>query len=82
LLRLGQVYKQINAPFGRLGLNTLKISTHALESHSTNDTAYTDLEDQLESWIEERDALANQMRKMLEGVEFSDEPIDEARAKD
>jgi hypothetical protein len=82
LLRLGQVYKQINAPFGRLGLNTLKISTHALESDSTNDTIYTHLENQVESWIDERDALANQMRRMLEGAEFSDEPIDEARAKD
>jgi hypothetical protein len=43
---------------------------------------YTHLENQVESWIDERDALANQMRAMLEGAEFSDEPIDEARAKD
>ncbi len=31
---LGQVYKQINAPFGELAEDTLKISTYAITSVS------------------------------------------------
>src|SRR3989442_11398390 len=37
-LELAQVYKQINAPLGELGLNSLRISTHAIESNTAGDT--------------------------------------------
>lgn len=77
LLRLGQVYKQINAPFGQLGLNTLTISTHALEG---DDSTYTRLENQIQSWTRRRDSLAEQMKAMLEGAEFNGQPIDENQA--
>ncbi len=36
-LQLGQIYKQINAPFGNLAKSTLKVSTYAIESDSAGD---------------------------------------------
>jgi hypothetical protein len=81
LLQLGQAYKQINAPFGDLGKNTLKISTVALKSSSRNDFVYRQLEGLIDEWTERRDALASQMKEMLEDAEFKGDPIDDDRAE-
>ncbi len=81
LLRLGQIYKQINAPFGQLGLQTLQISTAALESNATNDSTYTQLESDIETWTTQRDALAAQIKAILEAAEFSGQALDEQQAK-
>lgn len=78
LLKLGQVYKRINAPFGQLGLDTLTISTHALEG---DDPTYTLLEDQIQAWTSQRDSLAGQMKTVLEDAEFNGKAIDEKQAK-
>jgi hypothetical protein len=76
---LGEVYKQLNAPVGQLGLDTLKVSTAALISK--NSSTYTDLEDQLQSWNDIRNGLAEQMRDMLETSVFEGKPIDPAQAE-
>ena len=81
LLRLGQIYKQINAPFGQLAQTTLAISTHALESTSVNDSTYTQLEAQIAAWTTQRDNLASQMKALLEGAEFAGQAISEKQAK-
>ena len=81
LLRLGQAYKQINAPFGQLAMSTLAISTHALQSTSMNDSTYTQLESQIASWTVQRDNIASQMKALLEGAEFGGQAIDEKQAK-
>src|SRR5207249_2404082 len=44
LTELAQVYKQIDAAVGKLGLASLRISTKALESNDPNDSTYTTLE--------------------------------------
>lgn len=81
-LPLAQILKQINAPVGQLGLATLQISTTALESGSaSDDTTYTNLEDQLISITTQRNALATQMLSLLEGAEFEGQVIDKATAK-
>jgi hypothetical protein len=80
LLELGQVYKQINAPFGELAKNALSVSTYALESDSKGDESYTNLENQIELWTERRDKLAAQIKSMLEGAEFNGIPVDEWQA--
>jgi hypothetical protein len=80
LLRLGQVYKQIEAPFGRLAHDTLTVSTFALESNSTNDATYKKLEGDIQSWTSQRDSLGAQIKAMLEGAEFEGKSIDEAEA--
>lgn len=69
-VRLAQVYKQINAPVGQLGLKTLQISTQALESNSANDATYTQLENTLQTITNQRNAIAGQIIALLESVEF------------
>ncbi len=80
LRQLGQVYKQINAPFGDLSENTLKVSTYAILSDTPGDTTYTNLENKIASWTAERDTLAAQIKSILEGAEFNGQSIDDLEA--
>ena len=80
LLQLGQIYKQINAPFGELAKSTLKVSTYAIESDSAGDAVYNNLENQIASWTAERDELTSQIKSMLEAAEFNGQPINEQKA--
>jgi hypothetical protein len=68
LLQLGRLYKQINAPFGQLGLTSLKVSTAALASNTPFDATYTTLENKLAAWRSQRDALAAQMKAVIDGA--------------
>jgi len=79
-LELAQIYKQINAPLGELGLNSLRISTHAIESNTAGDGTYTDLENQLLSLTAHRNALAAQIIGLVEGAEFNGQPINAHQA--
>jgi hypothetical protein len=79
---LAQIYKQIDACVGQLGLASLKVSTRALESgNSSDDSTYTNLENQLISITHQRDALAAQMIALLEGSEFSGQVINDQQAQ-
>ena len=82
LLSLGRVYKQINAPFGELAQKTLKISTAALVSNAGGDAVYTRLENKLKAWGDWRDALARQMRDILEGAAFGGTEVSDTRVED
>jgi hypothetical protein len=68
--RLAELYKQINAPVGALGLETLKISTKALASSSPNDKVYKSLEALLQNITTQRNAVASQIINILESAEF------------
>jgi hypothetical protein len=81
LLQLGQVYKQINAPFGALAQSTLTVSNFAIQSNSDGDAVYNALESKIASWATQRDGLAAQIKTMLEGAEFSGLAINEQQAK-
>ncbi len=81
LRELGDTYKQINAPFGQLGADGLRISTAALASNAASDATYTALGDKLGSWTDKRDKVATQMRAMLNGAAFHGKPINEAIAR-
>jgi len=81
LLRLGQIYKQINAPFGALAQSTLTVSNFAIQSNSDGDAVYNNLESKIASWTTQRDAVAAQIKAMLEGAEFSGLAINEQQAK-
>ena len=70
LISLAQVFKQLNAPVGELGLATLQISTQALESSSPNDATYTQLENQLTAITQLRNTIAGQILTILETAEF------------
>jgi hypothetical protein len=82
LVRLGRAYKQINAPFGDLAEQTLKISTAALVSNAPSDAVYTSLENKLEAFRDRRDALASKMRGVLEGAAFSNQGISDDQAEE
>lgn len=71
LIRLAQVYKQINAPLGQLGVNTLQLSTTGLKSSSHNDATYNRIEKQLLSITQIRNSIANQIIGILEDTAFS-----------
>ncbi len=81
LRKLAEALKEIDAPLNQLGLDSLKISTAALESNAANDATYTDLEGQLGQFTTTRDGLAAQMLSMLENAEFNGQAINEGAAK-
>ena len=74
-------YKAINAPFGQLAMDSLVVSTAALESDSPGDQTYAQLESQIAGWTSTRDLLASQMRAMLDHAEFNGQHIDEQAAQ-
>jgi hypothetical protein len=76
--RLARVYKQINAPFGIVGLNAIDVSTGALNG---DDATYSHLEDELAELNVDRDALASQMTQVLNGAAFDDQFIRVGKAK-
>ena len=71
LTELGSIYKQINAPFGQLSFDVLAASTRALASGSaTDDNAYNAISDRIAALTSDRDALAGQMRDVLNEAAF------------
>ena len=82
LVQLGRAYKQINAPFGDLAKETLKISTAALVSNASSDAVYSALENKLESWRHRRDVLADQMQDILEGAAFDGKQVGDGKVTD
>ena len=81
--QLGAAYKQLTAPFGRLGMASLRISTAAIVSGSTtDDSAYLASQVQLNGWLNRRDALAGQIAAVLNGAEFENHGATSARIRD
>ena len=80
LIRLGQVYKQLNAPVGQFGQDTLQISTAALASNSSGDATYNSLENQLIGFGSQRDSIAGQIDALLLGAEVNGTVINEQQA--
>jgi hypothetical protein len=78
ITRLGEAYKDINAPVGRLGRKTFAISTAALNG---DDATYTKLEAQLTELTNTRNKIAQKMIDMLEGVAFDNRSIDKLQAE-
>jgi hypothetical protein len=69
---LASAYKEINAPVGPVGLDSLSASTVALAG---DDATYASIEAQLAAITTQRDALAAQMIQILEGAEFGGQAI-------
>jgi hypothetical protein len=81
LVRLGQVYKQLNAPFGDLTQASLAVSTVALTSNAAGDATYMALEQRIARWTTRRDELAAQVKALLDGASFAAQPLNEQQAK-
>jgi hypothetical protein len=72
LTQLGNVYKEINAPFGPLSFDVLNASTKALASGSGDptDATYNAISTRITSLTNDRNALAAQMRTVLNNAAF------------
>jgi hypothetical protein len=82
LLRLGDVYKQLNAAFGSFAMDTLKASTQALASGSAaGDSKYTAIESQIQNLTAQRNALASQIKAALDAAAFDGQALNEQQAK-
>jgi hypothetical protein len=82
LLRLGDVYKQLTAPFGTFGMRTLVASSRALGSGTAaDDSTYTSITGQISTLTSQRDALAAQIRTALNDAQFANRPLNEQQAK-
>ena len=81
IIELAQIYKQINAPVGQLGLSSLRVSTRAIVSNDSNDSTYTSLENTLSSITAVRNGLASQMITILEQAEFNNQPVNTQQAQ-
>jgi hypothetical protein len=77
---LAQVYKQLNAPFGAFAMATLRASTKALGSNAPGDATYKSIEKRIEFLAAQRDALAAEMKQLLNGAEFDGKAISNAKA--
>src|SRR5262249_2718533 len=81
LQRLGEVYKQLNAPFGQFGTDTLTISTKAVKSGTaSDDSTYTALSGSISSFTDRRDTLAAQMKSVLDAAAFRDQSVGDGEA--
>jgi hypothetical protein len=82
LRRLGEVYKQVNAPFGSFSMSLLTASTRAIKSGSaSDDSTYTSVENSISDLTTQRDALASQIRGALDAAAFGGQAINEQQAK-
>jgi hypothetical protein len=77
---LARTYKQLNAPFGQFAMGTLKASTKALASNDPGDTTYTSIEGKIQSLTTQRDALAAEIKQLLNGAEFNGQPFNALKA--
>jgi hypothetical protein len=80
VVKLGELYKQLNAPVGTFGLDTLAVSTAALASSSANDRTYNQLEGVLGGLGAARDSAASAIQSQLLGAEFGNQPVNPGRA--
>jgi len=81
LLRLGQVYTQLEAPVGAFGKDTLRASTRALASNSAEGARYTRIENELQRLGARRDAVAARIPALLLGAAFDDRTVNVAQAR-
>jgi hypothetical protein len=81
LRRLGDVYKQLNAPFGSLGMDTLVASTRAIKSDTSGDATYTSISRDISDLTTARDALATQIRAALNAAADGNAALNEQQAK-
>ena len=73
-IALAQVYKQLNAPLGELGRDSL---VYANRSATANDATYARYLHTIADITSERDALASQMKTALDNAAFANRPVSE-----
>jgi hypothetical protein len=80
---LTAAYQQLDAPFGQFGLNTLTADTTALAGGtSSNDTAYTNTDSQLQACETQRTKLVSEIQSVLQAAESGQAPVPEWEGRD
>ena len=74
--QLSAAYKQLNAPFGAFGIETLDADTGALKSDAAGDATYTAMDSQLATCASARATLAAQIQSVLQNAETGRAPVD------
>jgi hypothetical protein len=72
---LAAAYKQLDAPYGQFGLQTLAADTSAVASNTSNDATYTDMTFQLQACESKRTALAARIQSVLQAAETGQAPV-------
>jgi arylsulfatase A-like enzyme len=70
---LARAYKRLNAPFGDLSMASIKYATDHIKSIDT--AAYNRYLAEIRQFTARRDALATQIKGILDGAAFDDAPI-------
>jgi hypothetical protein len=71
-LELAQVYKQLNAPVGSMGLNSLRLANRSILG---DDAAYGKFLTTIADIANKRDALAAEIKSVLDAAAFDNKPI-------
>jgi hypothetical protein len=79
--QLGEEYKQLNASVGQFGAYTLTASTNAIESSTSGDAEFTNVNRALTALDQQRDALANVIKTELYNAENWGTPVPLAGAQ-
>lgn len=72
---LEAAFKQVNAPFGEFGMNTLNADTNAIESTSPGDSTYIGMDQQLQACETARQALVTRIQSVLDAAEQGQAPV-------
>ena len=78
-LNLAKVYKQLNAPLGSLGLNSLILANRSVTS---DDATYGKYLTTIAAITADRDALASKIKLVLDRAAFNNQPINEHQQED
>jgi hypothetical protein len=73
-LELAQAYKQLNAPVGSVGLNSLRFANRSILS---DDAVYGRFLGKIADITGQRDALAAEIKPLLDAAAFDNQPINE-----
>jgi hypothetical protein len=78
---LAAALKQLNAPFGEFGMDTLTADTNAIKSDSPGETTYMGMDSQLEACASARGNLAAQILSVLQAAESGKAPVNPFEAR-
>ena len=77
---LGQLYDQLNAPFGQFAMDTLTASTKGIVSTFPGDAAYKGAETSIQVLTGLRNNLAGKIHDALQGAAFGGQPLSGVQA--
>jgi hypothetical protein len=78
LQKLGAAYKQLDAPFGSFGMDSLTYATARIPTGSaSDDSVYVALQAKLADWGARRDELAGRINNLLDGLAFGSASTDQ-----